>query len=256
VQYSDVKGAEPVTVLSAELAKETFNTVNAVGSTITLGDVDYRVVGVVADVKEFTVASQNADGIAYVSYAQTPEDILPASSSIIVRGHGDAHVLGAISRGAIRDVEPRIPIAFVRTMKDMLDIDLLAPRLRTVLIGAFGAIAAMLAALGLLGVTAYGVAQARDEISVRMALGARARQVALQVVRQSLVMAGFGVALGLLLAAAAARALSAFLFGVPQSDMVVLAAVVGGAITIAIIAAWYPARRAANTDPAAVLRSL
>ncbi len=256
IEYSDAAGSQPVVVLSAQLAKESFNGANAVGNTITLGAVDYRVVGIAADVKEFTVASQNNDGIAYVSYAQTPQELLPPSSSIIVRGRGDAHALGAVSRGAIRDVEARIPIAFVRTMKDMLDIDLLAPRLRTILIGTFGAIAAMLAALGLLGVTAYGVAQTRDEISVRMALGARARQVALQVVRQSLVMACAGVSLGLLLSAAAARALSAFLFGIPASDMLVLASVVVGAVAIAIIAAWYPARRAAHTNPAAVLRSL
>jgi putative ABC transport system permease protein len=251
----DVAGSERVAVLNASAAHRLFGDDPAVGRSIDVMGQTHRIVGVAADVHEFSLSS-GGDGVVYVPYGQARPAAVPTTSTFVVRSNGDASRLTGEVRAAIRDVDDALPIAFERTMRDMMDIDLLAPRLRTILIACFGSIAALLAAIGLTGVMAHSVTQSLPEIGVRMALGARERDVAGRVVGQALGLALAGVAIGLVAALAAGRVLAGLLFGVPPHDSVVLGAVALATLSLAALASWYPARRAARVSPARVLRSL
>jgi putative ABC transport system permease protein len=123
-----------------------------------------------------------------------------------------------------------------------------------VVLGAFGAIAALLAALGLYGLMSYLVSQRTREIGIRMALGARARDVGLVVVRRALALTLLGLGLGLAGAAAVGRALGSFLVGVSPTDPAVLLSVAGLFAAVSLLASWVPARRAASVDPMRALR--
>jgi ABC-type antimicrobial peptide transport system permease subunit len=138
----------------------------------------------------------------------------------------------------------------------MMDVDLLAPRLRTMLVACIGLLAALLAAVGLAGVMAYTVTQMVPEIGLRMALGAREGDVAGRVVLHSLTLTGLGLVIGTGAALWAGRLLASLLFAVPATDPTVIAAVAAFTVLLAAVASGYPALRAARVDPARVLRTL
>jgi putative ABC transport system permease protein len=253
LSWSDRAGTEPVAVVNESFAKEFFGDADPVGRSIHLPQVSHRVVGVVTDVKEYSL-STGGDAVLYVTYAQTPPNALLPTSTLTVRGNGNALELTRGVRAAIREIDASVPVAFFRTMRTMMDIDLLAPRMRTVLICTFGILAALLAAVGLAGVMAYTVSQAIPEIGVRMALGARERDVAARVLGSSLALTFLGIGLGMAGALATSRLIANMLFGTPANDPAVAIGVVLGTVVLAAAASWYPAYRAARVDPATVLR--
>ena len=128
------------------------------------------------------------------------------------------------------------------------------PRLYSAFFAFFAAVALLLAAVGIYGLTAYAVGQRRQEIGVRVALGARARDVVAMIVRQSMTLAAIGVAIGLVAVYALSRPLAPLLFEVSPRDSATFAAVTGFLTAIALLASWLPARRAARIDPAVALR--
>ncbi len=255
LQRTDGVGGEPVVVINEALAKKLFEGANPLGQSLAVLGQPYRVVGVAPNVNEFSL-STGGEQVVYITYAQSPAQAIPATSTFLVRGNGDARAFNAQVRAAIRDIDANLPIAFLRTMREMMDIDLLAPRLRTLLIVCFGVLAALLAAIGLTGVMAYTVSQSIPEIGVRMALGARERDVAAQVLKQSLRLTLTGLVIGLAGSLAAGHTVANMLFGIPPTDSTVLAGVAVSSTLLALLATWYPAHRAARVSPAAVLRSL
>ena len=252
---SDGAGAEPVVVLNQSAARQLFGDGNALGATAhVLGSVPARVVGIARDVHELTLAD-GGDPVIYMSYAQTPPNVLPSTSTFLVRARSNAHDVTPVVRAAIRGVDDTLPIAFFRTMRDMMDIDLLAPRLRALLVVCFGVLAGLLAAVGLTGVLAQTVSQTIPEIGLRMALGAGESRIAGLVIGQALKLTLAGIVIGTACALAASRAVAGFLFGVPPHDPVLLAGVAVGITVLALLAAWYPARRAARVQPIKALAS-
>ncbi|HET7842587.1 MAG TPA: FtsX-like permease family protein, partial [Xanthomonadales bacterium] len=155
---------------------------------------------------------------------------------------------------ALREVAPDSPVSDVRTMDEVLGQTTQSRRFFAGLMAAFGGVALLLAAIGLYGVIAYGVAQRRREFGVRMSLGAASRDLLALVLRQGAVLVGAGVALGLVGAFALTRLIAAQLFGVAPHDPVVLASVCGVLLFVALAACWLPARRAAATSPVEALR--
>jgi ABC-type antimicrobial peptide transport system permease subunit len=151
-------------------------------------------------------------------------------------------------------MNPEIPVSDVGTMQRWVDASLTHTKVQTALLGAFAALALVLAVLGIYGVMSYGVAQRRQEIGVRMALGAQRSQVARLVLTRALALTATGLALGLAGAVALGRYLESMLFEVRPADPLNLALQSALLLIVALAAAFLPTRRAASVDPMEVLR--
>lgn len=174
--------------------------------------------------------------------------------SIVVRAAGDpATVAGAVRR-EIHAVDPTLAVYNAETMEEHLRSALFLPRLAGTLFGVIGAVGLLLAAIGLYGVMSYSISRRTREIGIRMALGAQSGGVQRLVVRQGMALTTIAVALGLGAAWAVARLLASFLYGVPPHDPVTFTVVPLFLATVALLACWLPARRAAGVDPLTALR--
>jgi ABC-type antimicrobial peptide transport system permease subunit len=171
-----------------------------------------------------------------------------------VRGAGDPDALLGTVRREVQSLEPSMPLLAVNTYPTILRISLWAPRMGTSLLAIFGFLALLLAAVGLYGVMAYSVSQRTREIGIRMALGAEQRNVRNMVVRQGLLLAVGGVAIGLAAAFGLARLVTNLLFGVSGADPVTFAVIPIVLLAVAVIASSLPAWRASRVDPVEALR--
>lgn len=208
-----------------------------------------RVVGVVADV---LVASLEADAtmVVYRPYWFEPRPMM----TLVLRTEMDpASSVGAIRR-IVREVAPEVPEPQFRTMRQVVSGSVSGRNFSTLLVSAFGGIALLLACLGVYGVVSYSVARRRNEIGIRLALGARPGQVRGLVLRQGMLPVIFGVVAGLLGAAAVARTLESMLYQVESLDPATFLAVPAVLLLVALAACYFPARRAARVDPMIALR--
>jgi ABC-type antimicrobial peptide transport system permease subunit len=171
-----------------------------------------------------------------------------------VRAAGDVTHLFDTLRTETRAVDSGVPTYDMRTLTDQMEISLLTERLLATLSSVFGCLATLLAALGLYGVMAFMVTRRTREIGIRMALGAGQRDVVWMVLRETLVLAGIGVAIGLAGAYALTRLVQAQLFGVEPTDLLTMAAASLGIAAVTALAGFIPARRATGIDPMNALR--
>ena len=245
----DGAGAAPVAIVNETFARRFWPGGDAIGRRIVIGDVRREIVGVARDAK-YVALGEEPRPYYYLPWAQAFE----GDMVLQVRTAGDPRqllpTLAALARGLDADL-PVEPI----TIDQHLGLALLPQRLGAIVLGAFGAIAAALAALGLYGVMAYLVTLRTAEIGIRMALGATGAQVRGLVVRRGMWLTGVGLATGLAGAVGAGRLVEAFLFDVRGSDPVVLGTAVAGFGLVALAASWIPAARAARLDPVRALRS-
>jgi putative ABC transport system permease protein len=147
-----------------------------------------------------------------------------------------------------------LPVSDVKSMDEIVSVSVSRQKFNMWVMSVFGGCALLLAAIGIYGVMAYSVEQRTQEIGIRLALGAQAAQVKNMVVRQGMVLAGVGVAIGLIAAFWLARLITAFLFGVTARDPFVFAGVPVLLTCVALLAVWLPARRASRVDPNIALR--
>ena len=173
----------------------------------------------------------------------------------VIRPRPAAGSVASAVRQAVAAVDRNLPVAEMRTEREQIDRSLGTERLFASLLSAFGAIALVLAAIGLYGVMAFAVTRRTPEIGIRMALGAQTGQVQWLVLRQSLGMAGVGIAIGIPAALALSKLLRTLLYGVTPNDSLSVAAAVIVMAAVAALAAWIPAHRAARIDPMAALRN-
>jgi ABC-type antimicrobial peptide transport system permease subunit len=162
--------------------------------------------------------------------------------------------LASAVRREIQAVDKDIPVIDVRSMDDVLDREVVQRRAQMLLLSIFAASALLLASIGIYGVLAYLVSQRTQEIGIRMALGASARDVLFTVAGQGLVLSIVGVVLGIAAALALSRVVSSLLFGVSPSDPPTFAAVAALLLGVAAVASYVPARRAMRIDPMLSLR--
>ena len=162
--------------------------------------------------------------------------------------------VGAALKSAVWSIDPDQPVLAVLPLEQLAAESVTLRRVSAILLGALSAVALFLAALGIYGVMAHSVAQRTHEIGVRMAVGARARDVVGLVLREGGRMAALGGALGLLAALALTRLLESLLFGVSPTDPASFAAVIAFLFACALLGCWLPARRAARVDPVIALR--
>ncbi|HTN86225.1 MAG TPA: ADOP family duplicated permease, partial [Sorangium sp.] len=212
------------------------------------------VVGVAGDVQNGAPGDPPRPEI-YVPYTANPWTHM----SLIVRATGDPAALVPVLKRAVLGVEPAIPIAGGGAGFQIMDQEsargLGAQRFNTSLLTVFALAALLLAAIGIYGLMAYAVTQRTREMGIRMALGARPRDVLALVVRQGMVLAGLGIALGIGGAFAATRLLTSLLYGVAPTDLPTFMSVAVLLGAVAFLACWLPARRAARVDPTVALRA-
>jgi predicted permease len=158
-------------------------------------------------------------------------------------------------RRAINDADSRVTLGITRTMDDLLDEQLVQPRLSAVLLSGFGLVALLLAAIGLYGIMAAAVSDQTREIGVRMALGATPDRLRRDVLGRALAVAGAGTAVGLACALATSRLITSMLYRVSPTDPIALVGACGILLAVALLAAYIPARRATRIEPALALRA-
>jgi len=174
--------------------------------------------------------------------------------SLVVRTNGDPMSLVALARTQVHAVDGTIPVTNIRTMDEIFSASVAQQRFTMLLVGLFGSLALVLAAIGIYGVMAYTVTQRKHEIAVRMALGAKSNQVLQMVLKEGLLLASLGVGIGLVGAFALTRLMSSLLYEVKPTDAQTFASVSALFILIALFACYLPARRATKVDPLMALR--
>ena len=208
-----------------------------------------EVVGIVADVQQRDPRTPAAPQL-FAPYAQRTT----RSLRVVVRTAGDPLAQGPAIRSVVRAIDPDVAISSLAPGSALLDNAVARPRLYTTLLALFAAVALALAATGVFGVMNYAVAQRSREISIRMALGARAGEILRMVIGRALLLASLGVAIGIAAAFALGRVIQGQLFGVTVLDPITLGGVVLVLAGSAVVASALPARRAAAIDPGGVLR--
>ncbi len=257
----DRQGAPPVVVINESMARQYFPGRDPLGQVIQLGtepDPHFptmEIVGVVGDVKQSFEAASKAE--MFVPYAQYPDPILAGmylNTVLVLRTKAAGTSTAASLRSAMHELDPEQPLVNLRTMQAQIDGTTAQPRLQTTLLMVFAMLAAALAVVGVYGVVSYAVLQRVPEIGVRLALGASPSQVVELVVREGTTLLAGGLALGLLTAALASRALQGFLFEVQGLDPWTLVAAPALLGLAAFVATYIPARRAARVSPVTALR--
>ena len=208
------------------------------------------VVGLVADVRQLGL-SEPPTPLLYIPYQQFA---LPFTN-VTVRSTLAESAVTSLMRKELAAADPDLPYGDLMTLQSVVDRSVDEPRFRTLLIGIFAVLALLLAAVGVYGLISYSVTQRTREIGIRVALGAQPRQVLFPVVREGLILAVTGVAIGLVGAFALTRVLSAFLFGVGATDPITFTLVSILLMLIALAASYIPSRRALRVDPLTALRA-
>jgi len=256
ISAADRAGTTPVAVISEEAVRRFFDDGrDPIGSRITFGNPSdssgwMTIVGVVGNIAQ--------EGVTAKPYAQLYQSIDQAPTRVVyvsLRTDRDPMLLASSVRGTVRSVDPDLLVNDIQTLEDRVSRNIARPRLSVLLLGAFSAIALLLAAIGIYGVMAYTVAQRTREIGVRMALGADPHEVKQLVVRQGMRPALVGVVVGLVAAFAATRLIASLLYGVSAVDPVTFVLVPVFLIAVALLATYLPARRATRVPPTVALQA-
>jgi predicted permease len=259
----DHAGAPAVVLVNEALARRTWPEREAVGRRIvtgarTIGPLgrrlvegdEHRVVGVVADVRNTTLGDP-AEPALYFALRQFPF----RKMHLVVRGEGDAAALVHAVREEARRLDPALALGRVDELDHYLHAAADPSRVVMLLMAVFALVSLALAVIGIYGLLAYSLAQRRREIGIRMALGARRRDVVSMVVRQGLLVCLPGVVLGVGATLVGSRLLAGLLHGVRPADPVTLIAVCGLVVAVSVVAGLVPGRRAATSDPVGHLRA-
>jgi ABC-type antimicrobial peptide transport system permease subunit len=195
--------------------------------------------------------AEDAPAMLYMSSRQFPTNYM----HLIVRTAAASAGMGASIRGTVQALDPALSIARLESMRDLLRDSVAQPRLRTILVAAFAAVALVLSLTGVYGIVAFTVGQRTREIGIRLALGATGHEVVRMIMRQGAVVVGLGLLVGLALAFGASRLLASLLYEMGPNDPLVFTIVPLAVGAAALMAAALPARRAARIEPVRALRS-
>ncbi|HEX8691598.1 MAG TPA: ABC transporter permease [Longimicrobium sp.] len=249
----DDAGAPGAAVVGEAMARRFWPGRDPLGRRFSVRGAEFEVVGVARDAK-YRGLGERALPYVYFSLAQEERLRLPPTALVLhARAAGDPAALLAPLRREVWAVDPDLP-AEADLMRRTIRFSLFPARLAGRLVGACGVLALVLASVGLYGIAAYGAARRTREFGIRMALGARGRDVVLLVLRQGLAVTAAGLALGLLAAFWVSGLLRGLLYGVPPGDPATYAGVAALLAAVVLLAGWGPARRAARVDPAVALR--
>jgi predicted permease len=251
----DDETSRKVAVINETLARSFFSNQNPIGRRFGLGEGPIRgeeleIVGVVKDAK-YNSLREETPRMVFLPLLQHNRNY---AGDLEVRTAGDPTAMADAVRRTVQEVDSDLPIIGVATLKAEVSRSLNQERLIADLSSVFGLLALVLACVGLYGLMSYGVARRTNEIGVRMALGARAGDVLWMVLRESIILIGAGVAIGIPLALALARLIANQLFGLKPYDPLTLMGAATAMAAVAGLAAYLPARRATKVDPMVALR--
>ncbi|HEY6445467.1 MAG TPA: ABC transporter permease [Acidobacteriaceae bacterium] len=250
----DTATTPPVALISETLARRYFPHESPLGRHLVFGfppnnNVSREIVGVVADIHDVALA-QKPGPMLYVPFAQQPF----WGAEIVVKSRLGAAEVGGAIRAATHRLDPGVPVTNIETLPQAIEASVAEPRFRTVLLGLFGAIALLLAAVGLYGVVSFSVARRTREIGLRMALGATRVGIRRLVLGESARLVLAGLAGGIQASLILTHFLSTLLFGVKAFDPATYGCVAVLLTAVALVAAYIPARRAMRVDPMVALR--
>ena len=264
-QDEDRAGAEPVAIINETMARQFWGDADPVEGRIAWGNsADHgdwmRVVGVVGDVKQGPLESDVVPQV-YTSWHQAPDFLVADTTAgvfrsmrLVLRSQTDPVVMLQTVREEIKAIDPVLPLTNVMTMEEVVRTSTAAQRFNTMLVGLFGMLALLLAAIGIAGLLATSVSRRTREIGVRLALGAQRDAVVRMVMRDALRVVSLGLALGLPAAWLLSRVLSNLLFGVSPHDPLTFALVIGVIAVVGVAASLTPAWRASRVEPVVALR--
>ncbi len=254
---TDSAEAPQVVVLSRAAARRHFPNEDPIGKRIVLGwgagagrRAGGEVIGIAGDVREHGLGKAHPAQV-YLPFAQRPL----LNMSLVLRTVSEPQSLAALVRTAVAELDSSLPVLRLASLEEVVSRSVERPRFYAALLGFFAGTALLLAALGVFGVLSYAVAQRSREIGVRLALGARPRDMVRMVLGEAMGLAGAGLLLGCLMALALARSLASLLFGLTAADPATFLGVAAALGAAALLASALPARRAARLDPLQALRS-
>ena len=239
----------PVVVISRELARRYFTNADPLGRQLDLSGVAFTIVGVVDDVVYEGVGSPIRP-VIYVPYAQSPF----AGVWIAMRTTAAPAALTAPLRDAFHRVDPELSTRAPVALESMVSESVVRPRFHAWILSSFGALALLLACVGVYGVIAYAVTQRRAEIGIRVALGAPRGAVVASILRRGMTAVVVGLAVGLIAAVLGSRIVAGLLYGIAPTDALTYVVVTLVLLAAALAAGWLPARRAARVDPLIAMR--
>jgi predicted permease len=251
---SDTPTSRKVAVVNESLAKKFFPNLSPVGRTFQAGfnhPYTVEIVGVCGDAKYHTLRD-NPEPTYYDLYTQKTDGM--AEGTFVVATPTEGMGILPSLREVVRSVDRTIPVLDVRTQDEQIEARLRKERVFASLTAGFGALALVLACIGIYGIMAYSVSQRTNEIGIRMALGAAPAQVLGMVMREASWMSGLGVVAGVGGALALGRLVASLLYGLKANDPATFLVAATLLIVVALGASWIPARRAAGVDPMRALR--
>jgi len=253
---SDVLGSTPVAIVGDAAARHYWPGRSALGQylehTTPQGKQMLLVVGVARDVRSSTLIDGVAQSVVYFPLEQDRSG-LTSTMTIVARASGSRSLAAGI-RTTVSAMNPNLPIVTTETLHDAIALGLLPQRVVASITASLGLACAVLAALGIYGVSSFAVSRRTREFGIRMALGASRGSILTMVLRQGALLAVVGAGVGLAMGSGATRVLTSFLFGVPPFDPLVVTGTALGFVLIGMAACYGPARRAVTVDPLAALR--
>jgi putative ABC transport system permease protein len=247
----DVEGARPVVIINERMASTFWPAKNPVGSQLVRNGVAREIVAVVGGVRHFAL-DRDVTNEMYTPHAQQPSF---HTMTLVVRASTDPASLMPSIRAELSTMDRDVPISSVATMEQMVDVSTTEPRFRTMLVGAFAALAMVLSVVGVAGVISYTVGRRMHEIGVRVALGATGPQVVRLLVAQGMRPTALGIVIGLAGSFALTRVLAGLLYGVTATDIGAFVVAAAGLAAASLAASYMPARRATAVDPMIALRA-
>jgi predicted permease len=251
----DVKDSQKVAIVDEIFARRFWPDADCIGKRIKRGDVNSNspwmtVVGVVATVKQYSLDTEPPRVAFYTPHSQSPS----GGMYLVMRTNSDPlQMVGAVT-GAIRAVDPELPVYDVTSMEQRLSNSLERRRFSMLLLGLFAALALILSAVGIYGVISFLVAQRTREIGIRMALGAQTRDVLRLVLKQGVRLTAIGIITGMIAALMLTRFMSSMVYVVSMTDLVTFIVLPAILAAVALAACLIPARRAIKVDPIVALR--
>lgn len=248
--WADGPHSERVVLINASAARVYWPGENAVGKILMRDQEEDHVVGVVDDVHEESVEGATGSEIYYPAMQQAPK-----GAQLVVRSHVPPAALAASLLRTLRELNPKQPLAEFRPIRMLVDRAGSPRRFFMLLVAAFAGLGLLLASLGIYGVISYSVTRQRQEIGIRMALGASTSRVRRGVLFGTLRLAVAGIAVGSMASIASARLIASLLFGTSPWDAATYAAMAVGLVGVALLSGYLPALRASRIDPMTALRS-
>jgi putative ABC transport system permease protein len=246
-------GTEPVAVVNETFTRRVIGGGDALGQRVLMGENSplrqATIVGVVGDLRHAALDVPPAPEV-YLYYLQAP----PVAPLLVFRATGDAAALAPAIRAAAREVDPAVSPYNIRTMEDLRSVSVAGRRFVVRLIGSFGVLALLLAAVGVYSVTALSVTERTRELGIHLALGAVPHNLMGTVLRRALVVTGTGAAIGLVVALALSPLMASQLYGIGPRDPLAIGAAAALLLVVAVLAAAVPAIRVLRLDPATTLR--